>query len=480
MSSSHPVRAALLAAAALFATSCASVGPDYEPPKAEFAANWRQPKDAGLVGEPAAPGAWWRTFGDPLLADLVDRALVHNLDLRAALARLESARALRGVAAADQWPSIDGRGSYEHRSESKNTPFGAFIPRTNIHTIAADASWELDLWGRVRRSVEAADADLAASEDDVRAAAVTVAGEVAATYIDLRAAQQRLRIAQENLALQERTLGLVRARFDAGLVVERDVAQAATNVESTRARLPSLVAAATTAQNRLLVLLGAAPSDLPRELDTVAPLPTLPTRVAVGLPTDLLRRRPDVQAAERRFAAAVARIGVAEGDRYPRFTLGGTLGLSANAAADVFDRDSDLVAFGPSVRWNLFDGGRLRQRVKSLEATAEAAQLAWEKAVLLAIEETENAMTRFVREQERRSSLQRAAEQARRAVDLAQSQYRAGLSDFQAVIDSERTVATIEDDLVASDAQVAGSLVAIFKSLGGEFGPPANGATASR
>ncbi len=459
-------RAAALAAAA-FAAACSAVGPDFTPPERELPATWHQEATSGLsVGQPG-DAAWWRQFGDPLLADLVDQALRQNLDLRAALARLTSARALYGVAAADQWPSLDARGSYDHRKDSRNTPFGAFIPRTDIHTIALDAAWELDLWGRVRRSVEAADADLAASEADLHGAALTVAGEVVATYVDLRAAQQRLRIARENLALQERTLGLVQARFDAGLVDERDVAQARTNVESTRARLPALDAQAIAAQNRLAVLLGKAPGELPATFAAPSALPTLPKTIAVGVPADLLRRRPDLQAAESRLHAEIARIGVAEADRYPRLSIGGTLGLSANAADDLFTKGSDVTSFGPSLRWNLFDGGRLRNRVRSLEANAEAAQIVWEQTLLRALEEAENAMARFVREQARLVALQRAAAEARRAVDLAQTQYQTGLSDFQTVIDSERTVASIEDELVASEAAVASFAVALFKALGG-------------
>lgn len=467
MSTSSRIRSTAATLMLMFAAACAAVGPDYEAPARDLPVGWQQPREAGLAEGAPVDGAWWTTFADPVLADLVERALAQNLDLRAAFARLESARALRGVAAAEQWPAVDVNGSYQHRRESKNTPFGAFIPRTNIHSVSLDASWELDLWGRVRRSIEAADAELGASEADVHAAAVTVAAEVVSSYVDLRASQRRLEIAQNNLALQEQTLGLVQARLSAGLVVERDVAQAATNVESTRARLPSLEAEAITARNRIAVLLGLAPAELPQDLATPRAMPALPTQVAVGVPADLLRRRPDVRAAERRFAAEVARIGIAEAERYPRFSLGGSLGLQANSAKDFVDSDSDLLGFGPSVRWNLFDGGRLKQRVQSLEARAEAAQIAWEQTVLLAIEEAENAMVRFVREQSRRASLQRAAGQARRAVELAQTQYRAGLSDFQAVIDSERTVATIEDDLVNSDAAVAGSLVSIFKALGG-------------
>jgi NodT family efflux transporter outer membrane factor (OMF) lipoprotein len=259
----------------------------------------------------------------------------------------------------------------------------------------------------------------------------------------------------------------VQSRLSAGLVAERDVAQAATNVETTRSRLPQLEAAAITSLNRLAVLLGGTPELLPAELRAVAPLPQLPAAVAVGAPADLLRRRPDVQRAERLLAGEVARIGVAEAERYPSFSLSGQIGLAANSAKQFFDADSDLFGFGPSLRWNLFDGGRLKHRIQALEASAEAAQIAYEQTVLLALEETENAMTRFGLERVRRASLARAAAQARRAVELAQTQYREGLSDFQAVLDSQRIAATIDDDLVNSDAAVATHLIALFKALGG-------------
>ena len=460
------VKNTLMSTVALLA-ACAAVGPDYREPEVTLPAAWQQALDAGLADGAPIEAEWWRTFEDPVLLELVERALAQNLDLRGTFARLSAVRALRGVAAADQWPALDARAGYEHREESRNTPFGAFIPRTNIHSASVDAAWELDLWGRVRRSIEAAERDLEASEAELQGAALSVAAEVVSTYVDLRAAQRRLQIAQSNLSLQERTLGLVQARSAAGLVVERDVAQASTNVETTRSRLPMLEAEAIAAQNRLAVLLGRAPGDLPMSLREPGRLPVVPAKVAVGVPTDLLRRRPDVRRAERRFAAEVARIGVGEAERYPRFSLTGTLGLASNSAKDFFDADSDVLAFGPSMRWNLFDGGRLRQRVAALEANAEAAQVAWEQTVLLALAETENAMTQFVRQQSRRASLQRAAQQARRAVELAQTQYRAGLSDFQAVIDSERTVATVEDDLVTSESSIASSMVAIFKALGG-------------
>lgn len=460
--SSIPVRLA-----ALFVAACGSVGPDYQRPELALPADWQAPREAGLATGDTTNRAWWEAFEDPLLAQLVETALAQNLDLRASIARLDSARALRGVAAAARFPQIDARGSYEHRNESENTPLGEFIPRTDIHSIGFDAAWELDLWGRVRRSVEAADRDLQVSEAEVTAVALSVTAEVARAYVDLRAAQRRLLIAQSNLTLQEQTLALVRSRLDAGLVGERDVAQAATNVETTRARLPTLESEATASRNRLAVLLGRMPGELPTELAKPAPLPRVPVSVAVGVPADLLRRRPDVRRAERFLAAEIARVGVGVADRYPRFTLGGTLGLAGNAIDQVFSSGSDYSGFGPSLRWTLFDGGRLKQRVVALEANAEAAQAAWEQTVLLALEETENAMTRFVREQARRASLDRAAAEARRAVLLAETQYREGLSDFQTVLDSQRVVANIEDDLASSDAAITANLIALFKALGG-------------
>lgn len=457
--------------ASIVLSACAAVGPNYERPELDLPAAWSASTQAGLAAGPTQLTQWWTSFEDPDLARLVERALTQNLDLRVAFARLEEARALRGMAAGERLPSMDARASYEHRRESENTPFGEFVPKSDIHAAGFDATWELDLWGRVRRSVEAAERELEAHDEDVRDVSIAVAAETALAYVELRSFQRRLDIARENVELQERTLELVRSRLDAGLVGERDVAQAATNVESTRSRVPSLEAAVNAARNRLSVLVGMAPGSLSLELAETRPVPRPALSVAVGLPADLLRRRSDVRGAERRFAAEVARIGVTEGDRYPRFVLSGTLGLASDGIGDFFDSDSRVAGFGPSVRWNLFDGGRLRQRVRAQTARAEAAQVEWERSVLVALEEAENAMSAFVREQARRAALERARAQARLAVDLAQTQYREGLTDFQAVLDSDRIVAALEDELATSDAAVTMHLIALYKALGGGLEP---------
>jgi multidrug efflux system outer membrane protein len=449
-----------------FALACTSVGPDYEEPAAPAPASFSEQAGAFDASEPDL-AAWWQHLSDPVLDELILRAARQSLDVREALARVREARALRGGAAADRWPTVDAGASYERRGESDNTPFGSFVPDSDLYTAGIDAAWELDLWGRVRRSVEAADADLAATVEDARDVAVVVAAEVAFRYVDLRSLQRRLEIAERNLSLQQQTLDLVVGRYEAGLVGQSDVAQARTNLESTRSRVPALEVALRAAQNRLAVLLGQTPGSLAAELEAIRPVPVPPLALAVGVPADLLRRRADVRRAERQLAAETARIGVAEGDLYPRLTLHGELGLSSDDLSTFGDSESSFFGLGPSLRWNVFDAGRLRSRVEAQEARTEQALARWERAVLLALEETENAMTAFVREQARRGSLLEAASQAQLAVELARTQYTEGLADFQTVLVSERALAELEDQLAVSEATIAANFVALTKALGG-------------
>ncbi len=468
----RPASVAFATAALLVAHACQAVGPDYEPPERPLPSEWHEKGTEGLDRRPAELAEWWRQLEDPVLDMLVERATQHGLDLREALSRVREARALRGIAASERFPALDLGLDYEHRAESENTQLGAFVEDTDVYTGRFDASWEVDLWGRVRRSVESADADLGASLEDARDVAVTVAAETAATYVQMRAFQHRVAIARTNVALQEETLALVQARFEAGLVGERDVAQAATNVETMRSRVPRLEVGLRVTENRLAVLLGLTPGALAEELAEIRPIPVPPVTVAVGVPADLLRRRADVRRAERELAAETARVGMTEGDLYPRLALFGNLGLASEEPSDFFENDSVFYGIGPSIRWNLFDGGRLRRRVEAQDERAEQALVRWERAVLRALEETENAMTEFVREQVRRGFLVEATAQARRAVELAETQYGEGLSDFQTVLDSQRELAALEDDLAQSDAAITTSLVALYKRLGGgwEYG----------
>ncbi len=468
------------AAALLLAAGC-KVGPDYERPEIAVPPAWRETTSTTLPARAADLSSWWSHLGDPVLDGLVERATRQGLDLREALARVSEALALRGAVAADLYPTLDANASYTYFGESENTPFGEFVPDWNRYGASLDTAWEIDLWGRVRRAIQASDADLEAIVEDARDVAVTAAAETAISYFQFRAFQRRLEISLDQLALQEETLALVRARFDAGLVRERDVAQAATQVETTRARIPALEFGLRAAENRLAVLLGLPPGALAEELAPPAPIPVPPPEVAVGVPADLLRRRADVRRAERALAAEHARIGVAEGDLYPRLTLLGNLGLAADKPRDFFETGSTFFGVGPSIRWNLFDAGRLRDLVHASEARAEQALIRWERAVLLALEEGENAMTLFLREQARRRALLEAVAHARLAADLAQRQYADGLSDFQPVLDSQRTHSDLEDDVARSEAAVAATLVALYRARGGGWESMAGlGAAAAR
>jgi len=468
----HPRRLARASAALLllsFTTglACTTVGPDYEAPARELPAAWHEPSESGLAPGTPELERWWGQLGDPLLDELVAEVARGSLDLREALGRVDEARALRGVATGERWPSLDAALGYRRSGESDNTPLGGFVPVADVYSAGFDAAWELDVWGRVRRSVEAADAELAATLEDTRDVAVTVTAEVALNYVELRAFQRRVSIARENVSLQEQTLALVRGRFEAGLVGENDVAQARTNVESTRSRVPTLEVGLRTAENCLAVLLGQAPGAFAERFAAEAPIPVPPLAVAVGVPADLLRRRADVRRAERQLAAETARIGVAEAELYPRLALFGSLGVAAEDVSDLFNGDSSAFGIGPSLRWNLFDGGRLRQLVAAQEARTEQALARWERTVLSALEESENAMTAFVREQARRRSLLEASSQARLSVELARTQYTSGLSDFQTVLVSERALAELEDALADSEATIATQLIRVYKSLGG-------------
>lgn len=470
--SKHARRAArgqllpLVVLAGLALGSCASV--EQEPPQSAVSvpATWRE-SAAGSADEPTELARWWGRWEDPLLTSLVERAALGGLDLRQAVARMREARAWSAIAGGERLPSIDARAAYQRVRNSENTAFSFIDEDYDVFSAGFDASWELDLWGRVAHSVAAAEADFEASVEDARAVALSSAAQAAASYVDVRALQRRLELARGNLDLQQQTVQLVRGRYEAGLVGERDLAQAATNLESTRARVPPLEGALRAAENRLAVLVGLAPGALAQELAQPAPIPSGAAQLALGVPAELLRRRPDVRRAERELVAENARRGIAEAERLPRFTLGGTLGFESEEPGDLIESASSVFGLGPSLRWTLFDGGRLRQRVEVQDARVEQAQLRWEQSILLALEEAENALTAWVREEARRVALAAAAQQARRAVELARTQYREGVADFQAVLDSERALTELDDALAQSEGALAAGLVSIYRALGG-------------
>jgi multidrug efflux system outer membrane protein len=446
-----------------------TVGPSYRRPEVPVPATWRQAEHPSVSAGVAPATEWWQTFQDPILDRLVQRAVVANLDLKMATARVREARALRGIAAADRVPAVTASGTAARVRESEHVtprPPG-FDFEHGFFQVGLDASWELDFWGRVRRSVEAADATVEAAEDARRDVVVILLAEVARNLTEVRGAEQRLAIARQNIQTQQDSVDLTRVRFEAGLGTEVDVAQAGTLLATTQAQVPGLEAARDVAIHRLGVLLGEAPGSLLNELRQSDRIPTGPPSVPVGLPSELLRRRADVRRAERELAAATARIGIAMADLFPRFALTGTLGVAATDAADVFTGASRFWSLGPQVLWPLFAGGRIRANIRVQEARQEAALARYEQAVLAALEDTETALVRYGQEQARREALARAVDASLLAVRLSQELYTRGLQDFLTVLDSQRALYSAEDQLVQSRQAVTTNLIALYKALGG-------------
>ena len=446
-----------------------TVGPTYRQPEIPVPATWRQAEQPGVSPGGTPVTAWWQTFRDPVLDRLVQQAIAANLDLKVATARVREARALRGITAADRVPMVTASGTAAHVRDSEHglpRPPG-FEFEHDLFIVGLDASWELDFWGRVRRSVEAADAGVDAAEDARRDVLVILLAEVARSFTEVRGAEQRLAIARENIQTQQDSAELTRVRFEAGLGTEVDVAQARTLLATTQAQVPSLEAARDAAIHRLGVLVGEPPGTLVDELRKPDRIPTGPPAVPVGLPSELLRRRADVRRAERELAAATARIGVATAELFPRFTLTGTLGLAATDAGDVFTGASRFWALGPQMVWPLFAGGRIRANIQVQEARTEAALARYEQAVLAALEDTETTLVRYGQEQARREALARAVDASQLAVRLSQELYTRGLQDFLTVLDSQRALYSAEDQLVQSEQTVATNLIALYKALGG-------------
>lgn len=452
-------------AAAVLATTLAAcaVGPDYHAPKTSVPGSFGETAGASA----AAPvEAWWTTFKDPVLDGLVTRAVHGNPDLRAAQSRVREARARRNAAGAEQYPTVNATGDASRIRTSDNigdVPGGT----ANLFQAGFDAVWELDVFGGVRRGVEAAEAEEQATVEDRRDVLVSLLAEVAFDYTQMRGAQRRAAIARQNLTAQRQTLDLTKARLAAGVATELDVTRAQAQVESTAADVPVYEATARRLMHAIAVLLGEEPMALAAELSKDAAFPALPTEVPVGLPADLLMRRPDVRRAERVLAASTARIGEATADLYPRFSLSAAFGYAAAHGGDLVDAASRAGSVGGAVNWPVLDFGRVRAGVDSADAREEQALAAYQSAVLRSLREVEDALVGLSSERERRVSLDAAVVASRRAVELANQLWTAGRTDFLGVLDAERDLYAAEDALVESDRRAAAELVSLYKALGG-------------
>jgi NodT family efflux transporter outer membrane factor (OMF) lipoprotein len=456
-----------LLAAGIAGTSGCLVGPDYAPPETPVPGGWL---NAGASQESQVLAQWWHTFHDPELDSLVDRALRSNHDLAAATSRILQARAGRDIAVAGLWPTADVGATYQRTRTSVNGLFPlppGFPPNTNLYQVGFDAAWELDAFGGKRRAVEAAGAQVGVAESDRRGVVVSLLGEVARLYLEARGFQRRLTIARNNIHAQEDVVALTRSLFKAGLTSELDVAQASTLLYATESQVPTLETGFQADAYALAVLCGAPPGALQAELTAQAPIPSTPPEVPVGLPSELLLRRPDIQRSERELAAATAQIGVATADLYPKFFLTGSLGLQSTSTSNWFTGPSSFWSVGPTATWRLFDAGKIRANIRLQTARQEEALEVYEQTVLSAMRDVESALVAYAKEQIRRESLDRAVVSSRQALDISQQLYQHGLVDFLRVLDSQRSVYVSEEALALSDVAVAVNLVTLFKALGG-------------
>lgn len=461
----------ILLVAILSFAGCFAVGPDYKAPDIAAPVEWSPNLRGGLnATEPEAQtlAKWWTTLGDTELSALMERAVTGNLDLKIAQARIREARARRGIAEAGIFPALNLTASATVSRSSEDTGPGV---RRELYRTGFDASWEVDVFGGVRRSIEAAQGDLEASAADYQAVLVSLLAEVALNYLEARTFQTQLQVAEENLKAQAETLQLTEWRYAAGLVSNLDVEQAKANLQNTRSQLPKLRFSIEAAKNRLAILLGVFPGALEAQLATRKPIPEAPLEVAVGVPAEMLRRRPDVRRAERQLAAQTARIGVATADLYPKFSLPGSIGLEALSTNHLFSTANRAWSLIGSFAWTLFKGGAIRQNIEVQNALQEQSLKQYEATILTALEDVENALTAFAEEQDRRDALMEATQAAQRAAMLARDQYASGLIDFQTVLDAERSVLTAQDQLAQSKGQVISNLISLYKALGGGWTP---------
>ncbi len=510
----------LIVSASLAAMTGCMVGPNYKPPVVKVNQSFTEiapppTTQASTVATIATPPVeWWTTFRDTELESLIQRAAKENLSLKQAASRVRQARAQRGVTGADLLPNVNVDGGYQRARGSQNLSFpigalggsgsgssgggkstaaiskGKSAPaineaahpggpesplgsggfpgvNTDLYEIGFDSTWEIDVFGGSRRAVEAAVDDIQAAQEDHRDVLVSMLAEIARNYVELRGLQKQLKIAQDNLDSQQQTLKLTQSRFEAGFVTDLDVTRQATQVSTTAAALPALDQQIRMHIHALGVLLAEDPSALEVELTKAQPIPSVPPEIPIGLPSDLLRRRPDVRRAERQLAAATARIGQAEADFFPKFSITGALGFDTNRPKALLDWGSKYWALSPGVSWPIFDAGRIRYNVQLNKEQQSQAADNYQLTVLNALKDVEDALSAYRSEQLRYQALTQAADAAHQSVNLARQQYEQGITDFLTVLDAQRAEFGAQDSQVQSQRAISTDLIALYKALGG-------------
>jgi NodT family efflux transporter outer membrane factor (OMF) lipoprotein len=452
------------------------VGPNFHRPKAAVSANWLDSGDARVSTESSTYREWWRAFNDPVLDRLIERAYRENLSLRSAGVRVLQARAQLGIAIGEIYPQTQQAfGSVQYFRTSERASTGAAFRGSFTYwqsQIGAQASWEPDFWGKFRRSIESADASLLSTLADYDNTLVTLTADVANSYLTIRTAEERLRIAGENVKTQEESLKIAEARFKYGTVTQLDVEQARTALLNTQASIPTLETQRRQARDALSVLLGMPPSDMTDLLMSPSGIPVSPRQVIVGIPADLLRRRPDVRSAEMQAAAQSAQIGVAKAELFPALTLVGNVSLlSTNLGtfklSDMWSWGSRSVQVGPTLQWNIFNYGQITNNVRAQDAHFQQLLISYQNAVLAAQQDVEDNLAAFLQAQERADLLAQSVTSARTALRVAVLQYREGVVDFTTVLTAQQALLNQQDSLASTLGTIATSLVGVYRALGG-------------
>ena len=464
-------------ALSLFVSGCAVVGPNFQKPEAEVSDSWLEAHDPRVDTSSTAYKDWWTVFNDPILIELIERAYNQNLNLQVAGLRILEARAQLGIATGLQYPqSQSAQGSYARSKSSVNAPpfsnlpddvAGRIDPTINSWSTSFDIAWEADIWGKFRRGVEAADANLAANMLNYDAVLVTLSGDIALLYNTIRTLEQRLAYTKENVKLQNNGLKLARTRFELGATSELDVQQSLSLVKNTEAMMPVFEMKIRQSKNALSVLLGMPPNDLEDVLRGPARIPEAPTLAAVGIPADLIRRRPDVRSAEMVAAAQSASIGIAKADLYPQFVLAGSIGLAGATFSDQFQSGSGAGFITPLINWNIFNYGRIKNNVRAKDARFQQTVVSYQNVILNAAREVEDGLVGFLRAQEQVGYLKAAVTASQRSVKLSLDQYKAGTVDYQRVLNSQASLLTQQDSLAEGQGHIVSSLVSTYRALGG-------------
>ncbi len=463
-----------MAAVGIVGIGGCTVGPNYHPSPASTPASWTSPLANGVTDSATTPSSWWASFNDVELDSLIQRAAQSNLDLLVAEARLRQARAVRQGSAADLWPTAHVSGSVVKETISRDQPIFGSLPlppnfpfEYNVYQAGFDASWEIDVFGGKRRALEAATAEYQGAIEARNDTMVSLLAEVARNYVELRGAQQRLEIARGDLKLQEEFLELTRDRFQVGVATELNVTQSAALLASLQAAIPPLETDIRGAMYGLAVLLGRQPGELVAELSPTAGVPPAPPGIPIGLPSDLLRRRPDVRRAERELAAETARIGVAKSEWFPKLSLTGDVGSESVSLGQWFEPGSRFWSIGPSLQWRVLDFGRVRAEVRAQTAVQEAALATYQKTALISLQEAETALVTYAQEQNRRHALAEEVAENRRSLGMADGLYAKGRVNYLDVLDVRRSLYESDDQLAVSDQAVSLDLIAVYKALGG-------------